>query len=546
MKRQLIIATAALCCLGAQAQETYESAKLINEDLNGTARYVGMGGAMEALGADISTMGSNPAGIGLFRRSNVSASAGLVTQNGAKDFADSKKTNASFDQIGFVYSMRSSKRSFINFGFNYHKSKNFDQILSAAGRINGASQNKLSYVKGAAGVFDEVRYGTTSSDGSFHDVTPGSGNGAWLGVNRYGSDYYESGAFNQADYLYYNVFLADNTANTFYYEDATAYDMKRGSHGYIGEYDFNLSGNSKDRFYWGVTFGLHDVHYNDASSYIETLDASDGGATELVDERRITGTGFDIKAGVIFRPVATSPFRVGLYVHTPTWYDLTTTNSTTLAYSSQTGGASGQISDSYDFKFFTPWKFGISLGHTIGTQIALGATYEYADYGTADIRVNDGGYYDYWGSYVETSSSDDAMNDNVKKVLRGVSTLKLGMEFKPTSNLALRLGYNYVSPQYSSDGYKDGTIESYGNYYASTTDYTNWKATNRLTAGVGYTHKNWNVDLAYQYSRTEGDFSPFMSYYPGSGDDADLKNVPDGCTVKNIRQQLVLTLGYRF
>ena len=56
------------------AQETYENAKIATEDLNGTARYVGMGGAMDALGADISTIGSNPAGIGLFRKSNISAS----------------------------------------------------------------------------------------------------------------------------------------------------------------------------------------------------------------------------------------------------------------------------------------------------------------------------------------------------------------------------------------------------------------------------------------------------------------------------------------
>ena len=46
----------------AAAQDTYESARLLGSDLNGTARYVGMGGAMEALGADISTISTNPAG----------------------------------------------------------------------------------------------------------------------------------------------------------------------------------------------------------------------------------------------------------------------------------------------------------------------------------------------------------------------------------------------------------------------------------------------------------------------------------------------------
>lgn len=55
-----------MAALPVMAQETYQDANTATEDLNGTARYVGMGGAMEALGADISTISTNPAGIGLF------------------------------------------------------------------------------------------------------------------------------------------------------------------------------------------------------------------------------------------------------------------------------------------------------------------------------------------------------------------------------------------------------------------------------------------------------------------------------------------------
>lgn len=136
----------------------------------------------------------------------------------------------------------------------------------------------------------------------------------------------------------------------------------------------------------------------------------------------------------------------------------------------------------------------------------MGATYEYADYSYCDIRVNDGGSYDYWGNYYEETSRDEAMKNNIKSVLKGVSTLKIGAEYKPTRNVALRLGYNYVSPMYNKNGYKDGTLNSYSNYYSSTTDYTNWKATDRVTAGIGYAYKKFSVDLAYQYSRTEGEF----------------------------------------
>ena len=49
--KKIIISVVALASVGAvMAQETYENAKIATEDLNGTARYVGMGGAMDALG----------------------------------------------------------------------------------------------------------------------------------------------------------------------------------------------------------------------------------------------------------------------------------------------------------------------------------------------------------------------------------------------------------------------------------------------------------------------------------------------------------------
>ncbi|MEF2620862.1 MAG: hemin receptor, partial [Xylanibacter rarus] len=80
MRRLLIIFASTLFASYMSAQETYENANIAGEDLNGTARYVGMGGALDALGADISTIGTNPAGIGLFRHSMANVSFGFVSQ----------------------------------------------------------------------------------------------------------------------------------------------------------------------------------------------------------------------------------------------------------------------------------------------------------------------------------------------------------------------------------------------------------------------------------------------------------------------------------
>lgn len=525
MKKALFICLCATAALSASAQETYENARLMGDDLNGTARYVGMGGAMGALGADLSTIGSNPAGIGLFRHSTANVSFGFVSQQDANSFANGKKTNTSFDQAGFVYSARSGRNSFINVAFNYHKSKNFTQILSASDRLKDASQNKLSFAKWKEGLFD---------------------------INGSASSYFDgnTNAFNSLDYLYFNTLLyheGDDNTGYFDYYDADSYTFDRASRGYIGDYDFNISGNINDRVYLGLTVGIHDVHYSGYSEYVENLVDIAGnslGWVGVADNRRITGTGVDVKAGIIFRPIENSPFRVGLSVASPIWYDLKTENNTFIEseFTGEKGGTMyGSNNTIYEFKLSTPWKFGLSLGTTVGNYLALGAEYEYADYGSTDTRVNDG--YDWYG--YDESSSDHAMNHHTENTLKGVSTLKLGLEYKPIKELALRLGYNYVSPMYSKDGYKDVTVDSPGTYYTSSSDYTNWDSTNRITCGVGYNIGKFSVDMAYQYTTQSGKFSPFTNYY-GTEEVGVTDNVCNAVDVDNKRHQVLLTLGYHF
>ncbi|MFA6719448.1 MAG: hemin receptor [Prevotella sp.] len=513
-----LMAFAALLMAPLYAQETYQDTKLVENELNGTARYVGMGGAMEALGADLSTISTNPAGLGLFRSNQVTISGGLVAQqgetttpswNGINASINGSKTNPSFDQIGFVWARPYGRNGYLNLGFNYHKSRNFDQILTAGGALNNASQNKLSSIKYP--IADEY---------------------SWNGVD--------------ANYEQLMAPILDGTGKQtgMHYLDGSDYLFGQYQKGYIGEYDFNISGNVNNRVYLGLTFGMHDVNYRSNSYYTENLDQ--GATSEMWEQISIKGTGFDLKAGVIFRPIETSPFRIGLYVNTPTWYDLSMNGANDITMADAAGGVDKGQSLSYDYKVFTPWKFGASLGHTFVRNLALGLTYEYANYGTIDNRVNNGSYYDYWSdTYYSNSYSDDGMNEHTKTTLKGVSTLKMGLEFKPVDNIAIRLGYNYLSPMFNQDGFRDGSISSAGSAYATSTDYTNWKSTNRMTLGLGYTVKKFFVDLAYQYTQTNGEFYPFMSYYDNNASSA-LNNIVDKKDVSNKRNQLLMTLGYKF
>lgn len=545
-KKYYFFAAALLIAMSVNAQETYQNAKLTTQDLNGTARYIGMGGALEALGADVSTISSNPAGIGLFRHNNISVSGGLVVQGNGTAFSNGKKTNASFDQIGGVYSMRTGRTSYLNFGFNYHKGRNFDYILNAANALNGSSLNNQSYAKG--------ELGSEGKGGYYVDLDRSKPqNDKRRDFIGYSTPTSKDNAlnFDQLDYLNFNTINTEKATGNHYGYNASAFDFNRAYTGYIGNYDFNVSGNLNNRVYLGITLGIKDVHYKSYSEYFEQLDNAKIG---YANEKKITGNGFDITAGIIVRPVESSAFRIGAYVKSPTWYDLRAENNTQIETTEARAlNPFGEIGNTYDYKFFTPWKFGISLGHTVSNYLALGATYEYEDYSTINSRINDGGYYDwYYDEYRETSSPDRIMNNHTKQVLRGVSTLKLGAEYKPVENLAIRLGYNYVSSAYKENGQKDPTLSSLGNAYSSEADFVNWKDINRFTVGLGYQIKKFNIDLAYQYSAQKGDFYPFsnlpaISYTTGTG--ATAKTTPNFASatkVENNRSQFLLTLGYQF
>jgi long-subunit fatty acid transport protein len=274
----------------------------------------------------------------------------------------------------------------------------------------------------------------------------------------------------------------------------------------------------------------------------------------MKDNHHITGHGFDIKAGVIVRPIEESPFRVGVTVHSPTFYKLTTRNTTSIH---DQYDVVKEVHSDADFRMNTPWKFGLSLGHTVGNYLALGAGYEYADYGSIDMRRITGKGYDYDGYYYENSDRDVVMKDLTERTLRGVSTLKLGAEYKIDDNVSVRLGYNYVSPMYKTSGVRDQTLNSPATYMASTTDYTNWGDTHRITAGVGFTIEKFRLDLAYQFSARSGDFYPYMngvsaSYQPQDEQGHDVgavQTLTNSCravNVKDNRHQLLCTLTYNF
>ncbi|MGN0221293.1 MAG: OmpP1/FadL family transporter [Prevotella sp.] len=534
--KKILLFSVSLFSSALYAQDTYNNALLSTSILNGTARYVGMGGAMDALGADLSVISTNPAGIGLYRSSQAKLTFGMVSQQDAPSGVGGNSTYPTFDQAGFVYSIRNNSNSFVNIAFNYHRESDFNFMMRAEGDLNNASQNGLSYSKSKNHLINPVYY---SRDNVIMD------------------DY--SNMFNQLDYLYYNSFLWEGTFETradgvtvdydaphYSYNFGKSYTTQTKTDGYIGAYDFNISGNINNQIFLGLTVGIRDVHYNNSTIYTENVinkENIDQGQIDMINDLSITGTGYNVKAGVIVRPVETSPLRFGISVSTPTWYDLKSSN--TLFFRNRTAcGVTNmpvKASDNFDFKFYTPWQFGFSAGTSVEDYLALGVTYEYEDYSSINTRIVTGGYYSDFGDYYEDTSPDREMNRHTKNTLKGVHTVKLGTEYRPDPSLAIRFGYNFVSPMYKETGARNEDVDSPYSYYASATDYINWKETNRITCGIGYVWNKLTLDVAYQYSSQKGIYHPMVDYVIDGE-----TFTPNTATVKNDRHYLQMTVGYQF
>ena len=138
MKRLLYILLSILPA-GMAAQNMYEIAPLMQNDLTGTSRYISMGGSMGALGADISVMGSNPAGIAIYRSSDFSITGSMGFNNVKSTYNGTsvKSDNTIFDVESFGAVVASkiedfSNLKYLNFGIGYRRKNGLANEFSVA------------------------------------------------------------------------------------------------------------------------------------------------------------------------------------------------------------------------------------------------------------------------------------------------------------------------------------------------------------------------------------------------------------------------------
>lgn len=543
--KKMFLAVIGLCLtlVPVTAQTVYDAAKIADKDLNGTARFVGMGGAMSALGGDISTIGTNPAGIGIYRSHDVMTSFSLSSfgtdANYMGNNLSTSKMKGSYDNLGFVLSTKIGNKTtlrYVNFGFNYHKSNSFYGNMEMGGDLGNQSQSYYM-AQQAAGI-------ESWGNSPYTDVNIGwlsvLGYDGWLitdiTTDKTGTPYLDEDG-NQINDVNGNPLY--RTPGVYYglYDNGNA-SYRSEQRGGIEQYDFNISFNIKDRVYLGLTLGTYSVDYNKYTTYGESYE--NGEYYSLTSNNQIVGAGFDVKVGAIIRPFEYSPLRVGLAVHTPTFYSLdykTRAYVESSLYDPVTGKneaasvATENIVDGdmiREFRLQTPWLYNVSLGYTIGNSWALGAEYEYQDYSSMEFRDLQG-----FSDSFEFENSTTAM-------LKGVHTFRAGLEYKVIPQFAIRAGYNYRSALFNKDAFKDLPINS----IQTDTDFSNTQALNNYTVGIGYRGSMFYADLAYKFTSCKSDFYPFVNM--NQTDNVLEITSPEATKVTDSRSQVLLTLGVRF
>lgn len=519
------------------AQDIYKVENISSEDLNGTARYVGMGGAMSALGADISAIGSNPASIGLYRKYDFALTGSITTQNGNFDNTIGKKTRGSFDQAGLVAAipLNGNKLKYVNFAFNYQKVKNFKNFIG----LDNIALGGLSQSMEAANL-----------------------------ASLYGSNSYTHNYVPIADAAYNSYMIdpiTDSQGSITGWDPSHAqdYSYQRYLQGGIQQYNFNVSFNINDQVYLGFTTGIYNLKWDSWVGYKENLIDNINHTTHpyyMDNAEYMDGTGIDFKLGAIIRPVQESPFRFGVAVSTPIFFDMTTAGDLYMESPYQNVSSSGTVlsetteagyrTNPIDFRVRTPWKLNLSLATTVGSKLALGAEYEAKFMHSAYVGYPESyhdGYYD-WG--FTRTEADRALNNEIDLYTKTVHTLKIGAEAQVLPKLFVRAGYNYVSKPFDDkailnlcpnidNNYED----SESGYTAVGTDFVNLGATNRFTCGLGYHGKHFYADAAFQYQTQKADVYPF--HLPV--DDNNYRtNALAPQSVNLNRCNFMLTLGVKF
>src|SRR5690606_30535733 len=457
---------------GALAQGYVETAHLFSRTKpGGSARIQGAGGAQIALGGDYSSALSNPAGIGMYNRSELSITPAYSSYNASSLYLgsgnDVDKTKLNIPGLSFVYHMPNQKGSFLG-----------GSLAVTFSRINDLNAESL---------YSGVNQNTSIIDYSIDDAALGT----VAQFNEGGRHYNTPTGLSYHNYLIGPQTMLDPPGPADeYFSDVRSIPFQQEeivTKGASNQWSISYGGNYNDMIFFGGGIGITTIRYKSEKFFTESFDddpfLDNLALQEFLD---IRGTGINATLGVIVRPV--NFLQVGASITTPTYY---------------------QMSETYNAELSTLWKnfdyFGD--GSVILNDVGAGTDILTSDYTlTTPLKFSTGVAFITKRGYIagdvefvnpaktkygsETSGISYAPeNEAIRATYKAVTNVRLGGEFRHKI-FRVRAGYAIQGNTFSNDIDLDNQI-------------------NTISAGVGIRTSKYFVDLAWIQSSSDAIYNPY-------------------------------------
>ncbi|MBD5278083.1 MAG: hypothetical protein HDS32_02490 [Bacteroides sp.] len=567
MKKVYILGIGLALPFMADAQGAIDGFRFSQPDMKGTARYMGMAGAFGALGGDLSSISTNPAGIGVYRRSEIGLTMDLDLQSATSESQGFKNTQNQtkflLNNVGGVasWNLNNSVMPNINVGFTYNRAASFNARY--AGGIPKLSNSLSNYIAGISNTEGVTIFDVESSN-NFDAYNPNDGGYAapWLSILGYDSYFITpTGDEDQPNW----VGQWGTTTS-----GSGGFDVE--TKGGANEYNIAIGGNIANKLFWGLDFGIVDLDYSMTAVWGENLEnavvnspsgmENSSASWTMTNFYSASGTGYNIKLGLIYRPI--QELRLGLSFASPTWYSM---NESYLAKTNfnydpaipnldQNGAVTnGGYWGTNSYNFRTPWRLTASAAGVIGRNLIVSADFEWQKYNK--MRFYDGGdnYYDYdygyndwdWPYYAPAQKvaspaliNNDpwyASNNEIEDYYKSTTTIRVGAEYRITPRFSVRAGYAHVSSPVRKEA-KNGSMMI--GTSGTLTNYRLDNSTDYITCGLGYNFDHFYIDAAYVHKRLSSDYH---AYTPDPAN-PQIPSPTSRLTLDN--NQIILSAGVKF
>ena len=559
MKRIITFVLGATLAFSAAAQ-TWQDALLFSENnYSGTARGVGMGNALTAIGGDAGSLIFNPAGSATASYSQFMITPGITfsftnTQASADNLEAYKGESVGntfarmkLPNIGIVLNMETGRRSGLrrmSLGFVVNSTNNFTGRYKTAG-INGDNSYAASLASSADGYAENVM----ANENLYYSGDPAR-MPAWVDMTGYRSGMFNGVSGRDGAYVALTEII-DEDGN---FRLAAPVYQQYGQQSYGAKTDaiLNFAMDFSDRLYVGANLGITALRYNLSEFWSEmpdnpadfpTIRYSDGTTAQFESLRmnrkyRLNGNGLYLKVGALWRPV--DGLRVAAAIQTPTIINLTErygySGEVNLGGKFQSSASSPE--DEWIYALVSPFRANVGVAYTLGTKAVLSADYEFVNYGQARFKSRTSDY-----EYSVGNFSD--VNLDIKDLLGPSHQLRVGAEFKINSDFSLRAGYNLTTG--AQRNYLDGNIA-----VPLSSEARLAQLKHSVSAGVGYSFGSLFIDAAVRARFVPKDYViPYNYYYAPDGSQFYNKVVDDAIltpeiVVKSTLVDALVTLGWRF